>query len=264
MFKKLSMFAALVSTLALAFAPMATQAAVTSSFAPGDLIKGSGDTVYYFGTDGRRYVFPNSKTYFTWYTDFSGVKQIPDGLLSTIPLARSNVTYRPGKKMVKITTDPKVYAVEQGGILRWVATQELAETLYGLAWKNQIDDIADAFFVNYKVGQPLQVAADYKPYDVMTQTTTIALDKQLVEGEIVISIGTVSNGFVPGTVTIKKGNNVTWTNQDSSQHQVAGSGWTSQPLNYQQSYTHVFNTVGSYEYSDTLHSVMTGVINVVN
>jgi len=256
--------AVVTSTLVLSTLPLASNAAVTSVFGPGDLIKGSGDTVYYYGTDGRRYVFPNSKTYFTWYNDFSKVKQIPDGLLSTIPLARSNVTYRPGKKMVKITTDPKVYAVDQGGILRGIASEQLAQTLYGISWKNQVDDIPDAFFINYKVGTPIQTAADFQPANVMTLTTTIAQDKQLDDTAATISIGTVSNGFVPATMTIKKGTTVTWTNQDSALHTVIGNGFQSQELKYQESYQKRFDTVGSYDYHCGIHPVMKGTINVVN
>jgi hypothetical protein len=141
---KLSRVAATLATSAMLVAPVASQAATTTAFSPGDLIKGSGSTVYYFGPDGRRYVFPNDKTYFTWFSDFSKVKQVPDGVLGTIPLARQNITYRPGKKMVKITTDPRTYVVDQGGVLRHIGSEQLAETLYGLNWKNQIDDVPDA------------------------------------------------------------------------------------------------------------------------
>ncbi len=243
--------------------PIASQAAVTSVFAVGDLIKGSGDTVYYFGPDGHRYVFPNSKTYFTWYSDFSKVKQIPDGQLSTIPLGRSNITYRPGKKMVKITTDPKTYVVDQGGILRHVTSEQLAQTLYGLSWKNQIDDVPDAYFTNYKVGTPIQTASDYQPTNVMTLTTSIAQDKQFDETKITITIGSVSNGFVPATVTVKKGTEVTWTNNDGPVHTVVGSGWSSSELKYQQTYVRKFDTVGSFDYHCGLHPVMQGTINVV-
>lgn len=260
---KLLSAAVVACTLALNAMPLASSAAVTSIFGPGDLIKGSGDTVYYFATDGKRYVFTNSKAYFTWYPDFSGVKQIPDGLLGTIPLARQNVTYRPGKKMVKITTDPKVYAVDQGGVLRHVGSEELAETLYGLSWKSQIDDIADAFFINYKVGTPIQTASDYQPANVMTLTTTIAQDKQLDETAATISIGSVANGFVPTSLTVKKGTTVTWTNEDSALHSVVGSGWQSQELKYHESFQKQFNTVGSFDYHCGLHPVMQGTIHVV-
>ncbi|MBI5654137.1 cupredoxin domain-containing protein [Candidatus Uhrbacteria bacterium] len=262
-FSKLSSALTMAATLAMSFAPLASHAAVTTAFGPGDLIKGSGDTVYYLATDGHRYVFPNSKTYFTWFTDFSGVKQIPDGMLSTMPLARNNVTYRPGVKMVKVTTDPKTYVVDQGGILRHVASEQLAETLYGLAWQSRIDDIPDAYFANYRVGTPIQTASDYKPADVTTLTPTIAIDKQLDNTRVTITIGSVNNGFVPPTVTVKKGTNVTWTNNDGAQHSVVGGWGQSQPLNYQGTYEHVFNTVGSFDYHCGIHTVMQGTINVV-
>lgn len=253
---------ALVSTLSLAFAPLASQAAVTTSFGPGDLIKGSGDTVYYFATNGKRFVFPNSKTYFTWYKDFSTVKTIPDGTLSTIPLG-GNVTYRPGVKMVKITTDPSVYVVDQGGVLRHVASEQLAETLYTFAWKSKIDDVPDAFFVNYRIGTAIQTASDYQPANVMTQTTTIAQDKQLDDTQITISIGSPSNGFVPSTVTVKPGTKVTWTNQDSMAHTITGNGWGSGQLSYGQSYSHTFLANGSFDYHCSNHPVMQGTVNVV-
>ena len=260
---KFTGLATLATTLALSFAPLASHAAVTTAFSPGDLIKGSGDTVYYYATDGYRYVFPNAKTYFTWFKDFSGVKQIPDGMLSTLPLAHSNVTYRPGYKMVKVTTDPKTYVVDQGGILRHVPSEQLAQTLYGLSWKSNIDDVPDAYFMNYRVGTPLLTAADFKPADVMTQTTTIAQDKKLDGTKVTITIGTVSNGFVPPTVTVKTGTSVTWTNNDSSEHVVSGNWGTSPSLKYQGTYSYTFNSVGSFDYTDTMHTVMKGTINVV-
>ena len=254
-----------VATIAMTVAPIASHAAVTSVFSPGDLIKGSTvSTVYYFAPDGRRYVFPNEKTYFTWYTDFSKVKQIPDGQLQTIPLGRSNVTYRPGFKMVKITTDPKTYVVDQGGYLRHVGSQELAETLYGLAWKNQIDDVPDAYFTNYKIGTPIQMASDYNPQNTMTQTTTISQDKQFDETVITVAIGSVTNGFVPASITVKKGTTVTWQNNDSAIHVVKGSWGQSQDLKYNDTYSRKFDTVGSFDYNCAIHPVMQGTINVVN
>ena len=118
---KLSRIAATLATSAMLVTPAASQA-MTTAFSPGDLIRRSGSTVYYFGPDGRRYVFPNDKTYFTWFSDFSKVKQILDGG-GTIPSARQNITYRPGRKMVKITTDPRTYVVDRAAVLRHVATQ---------------------------------------------------------------------------------------------------------------------------------------------
>lgn len=252
-----------VGMFASAALPLATHAATSNAFNSGALIKGSGSTVYYFGANGRRFVFPNEKTYFTWYTDFSGVTQISDGQLATIPLG-GNVTYRPGRKMIKITTDPKVYVVDQGSILRHVMSEQLAETLYGLSWKNQIDDVPDAFFVNYRSGTGIQVAADYQPSNVMTATTRINQDKQFDENKITIAIGSMMNSFVPTTVTVKKGTEITWINRDITAHNVTGNGWASGNIAPGGEYTHTFETAGSFDYRCTIHTTMQGTVNVVN
>lgn len=67
-------------------------APASAAASTGDLIKMSGNTsVYYLGADGKRYVFPNSTTYFSWYPDFSGVVTIPAAELQSYPLDRKSV-----------------------------------------------------------------------------------------------------------------------------------------------------------------------------
>ena len=118
----------------------------------GSLVKLSGaEAVYYCGADGKRYVFPNEKIYFTWYDDFSGVTEISADNMAGLPLG-GNVTYRPGVKMIKIQTDPKVYAVAKGGVLRWIRSPDTAAKLYGADWKKSVDDLPDSFFFDYRVG----------------------------------------------------------------------------------------------------------------
>lgn len=115
----------------------------------GDLIKMDGNpAVYYLGSDDKRYVFPNAQAYFTWYEDFSGVVTVSQSELESYSIG-GNVTYRAGTYMVKITTDPKTYAVEPGGVLRWVTTEAIATSLYGAEWWLKIQDVPDPFFVNY-------------------------------------------------------------------------------------------------------------------
>ena len=254
-----------LATMAASVMPMAASAAVdTEAISPGDRIKcESLPAVYLFGPDGKRYVFPNEKTYFTWYEDFEGVKTISDKRCSTLPLGRSNVTYRPGSMMIKITTDPRTYVVERGGILRHIPTQEIAETYYGLNWKDRIHDVPDAFFSNYKVGDPITAASQYDPESVMTATATIMADKSFDEEAATISIGDVDAGFVPLTLTIKKGTNVTWVNRDVKDHKINGESVSSGTLPPNAEHSQVFRTVGSYTYSDTIYPTMTAVINVV-
>lgn len=129
--------------------------AVKASASAGDLIKMSGNAaVYYLGADGKRYVFPNSTVYNSWYADFSGVVTIPATELQSYLLG-GNVVMRPGTKMVKITTDPSVYAVEPNGVLRKIQSEAQAAALYGSNWNKKIVDVADSYFTNYTIGTAL-------------------------------------------------------------------------------------------------------------
>ncbi len=116
--------------------------------------------VYYIGRDGKRHAFPNSRVYFTWYQNFDTVEEVSLEKLSSFGLGR-NVTYRPGVRMVKFTTDPKVYAVSRSGELHWVKTEAAAVSLYGSDWNKKIDDISDVFFTNYMFGTDINIASDY-------------------------------------------------------------------------------------------------------
>jgi len=129
-------------------------------FAPGSLIKGSASTVYYFDADGLRHPFPNPMIYFTWYQDFSQIRQMTDQELSQIRIG-ANVTYRPGVRLLKPTTSSMVYAVDTEKRLRWIVNESVAESLYGPNWQLFIDDLPDAFFRDYTVGEPINTASDY-------------------------------------------------------------------------------------------------------
>lgn len=114
--KKLIVF--ILVTLSFLFSPQ-------SSFATGELVRGeSFDSVYYLAANNRRYVFPTEGVYRSWYNDFSNIRIINDQELYAMPLG-GNVTYRPGYKMIKLTTDPKVYAVDRSGRLRWVINEQI-------------------------------------------------------------------------------------------------------------------------------------------
>ncbi len=154
-----------------AFVPTAQAATLTS----GDLIKASLPAVYYYASDGKRYVFPDEKTYKTWYSDFSTVKTITDAELAAISIG-GNVTYRPGVKLVKITTDPKVYAVSMGGELHWIQTEAIAVALFGADWATLVQDVPDPFFVNYTVGTAISDASQYDPAAEMAAASSINVD----------------------------------------------------------------------------------------
>lgn len=143
--------------------PLAANA-VTS----GDLIKGTGTAVYYYGADAKRYVFPYQAAYSSWYgSTFSGVTTMTDAELIAIPFG-GNVTARPGKLAQVVSMDspwmvmdPKVYAVEKGGVLRWVKTAALATSIFGATWESQIVAIPEALLTNFTIGAEINAAGDY-------------------------------------------------------------------------------------------------------
>ncbi|MFA5853770.1 MAG: G8 domain-containing protein [Patescibacteria group bacterium] len=127
--------------------------------AASSLIKGSSPAVYYVD-EGKRYVFPNEKIYFSWYSGFSDVRQVSDEELASY-LIGGNVTYKPASRLVKLQSDPRVFAIGAGGRLRWLSSESAARGLYGDDWNKKVDDLSDAFFFAYKEGEPVASAADF-------------------------------------------------------------------------------------------------------
>jgi plastocyanin len=70
--------------------------------------------------------------------------------------------------------------------------------------------------------------------------------------------------YAPGTITVKKGTTVTWTNEDSVAHTVTGEngGPDSELLDQGQSYSFTFNEAGTFEYFCKPHPNMVGSVIV--
>lgn len=68
--------------------------------------------------------------------------------------------------------------------------------------------------------------------------------------------------FNPGTLTVKTGSTVTWTNRDSVNHQIKSDTFNSAPLGTNQTYSFTFTTAGTYNYSCAIHPSMTGTVIV--
>lgn len=122
-------------------------------------------TVYYIGADGRRHAFPNPRVYFTWFSNFAGVRTIGPVDLATILLG-ANITYRPGIRLVKFLSDPRVYLVDRSRVLRWVKTAEDAQAIYGSSWALNVDDISDSFYADYRVTGSVDSPSSVRPSDL--------------------------------------------------------------------------------------------------
>lgn len=128
----------------------------------GALIKGTGPAIYWYSTNGKRYVFTNETVFNSWYSvneDCPTIFQVSDTDLVATTIG-GNVTVRPISNMIKISTDPKTYIVTCGSVIRWVQTEAVEQALYGSNWRSFVVDIPDAFFIDYKVGPAITYTSD--------------------------------------------------------------------------------------------------------
>ena len=153
--KKLFIFSILI---ALAFSSGANIKA-QGNYSSGSLLALVGvedAAVYYIATDGKKYVFPDVKTYHTWYADFSNVQKVSVEELDNYPDGGA-MSYRAGIKLVTHPNTGRVYAVETGGVLRWLPSAEIAVALYGANWANLVQDIIPGYFASsYTKGEDIE------------------------------------------------------------------------------------------------------------
>lgn len=133
---------------------------------------------FYAAADGMRHAFPNEKVYFTWYGDFDDVVIVSAEFMSSLQLGR-NITYHPGTRMVKFQSVPTVYTVSRNGLLRPISGEEVAASLYGENWNQQIDDISDAFLGNYSFGEAVDSTEDFDVEE--EEDSVLDLDENLEE-----------------------------------------------------------------------------------
>ena len=241
----------LVATFAFVFlfSVVSTAHAATvplSTIASGDLIRGNAfSAVYYYGADGFRYVFPNDKIYFTWYKDFKTVKWVSDADLSKIQIG-GNVTYKPGVKMLKINSDPTVYAISQNGTLRAIGSEAVAKTLYGITWNKQIDDLPDGFFGNYHIGGKLEFASQFSPASEKL-VASVNEDKKLLPATV---IHITDTGYTESTIHLTSGRAVRFVNDGLANHSATewDGIWGSGTLKPGETFSKYFSMKGTWTY----------------
>lgn len=127
------------------------------------------------------------------------------------------------------------------------------------------------FVVASQNKKPEESTTSHSPSDTSTSnsdstaTDTPASDPQ--SGEVNVDIKDFA--YAPEKITVKKGSKVTWTNQDSAQHNVVSDSDSPQKgldgplLAKGKSYSFTFDTVGEYKYHCQPHPNMVGTIEVV-
>lgn len=135
-------------------------------------------TKFYLASNGKRYVFPDdTQTYATWKSVLGPEKEISQAELEAYPLG-GNVWYRPGTRLIKIESDPRIYAVARGGVLREV-NEGNAALIFGSDWRSSLDVLQDYYFTNYTIGEPITSPRDYSKEAELGKAPTIDHDKGL-------------------------------------------------------------------------------------
>ncbi|MFA5931861.1 MAG: cupredoxin family copper-binding protein [Candidatus Paceibacterota bacterium] len=104
-----------------------------------------------------------------------------------------------------------------------------------------------------------------------TVTTTPTVKSTTPESNLAPVVNKVTNNvsisnfaFVPPTITVKKGEEIVWTNKDTMSHTVTGGDLKSSPLGQNQTYSFNFTKAGTYSYRCSIHPSMTGTVVVTN
>ncbi len=131
----------------------------------GDFIKSdSYSTVYQVTADCGRRVFMDEKTYFTWQDDFDSLVTVTDATLAELSL-EGVMLPKAGVVLVKIQSDPKVYALGDGSTytpdLQWVTSEDVAIELFGDDWADYVIDVEPTFFTKFGDGDDIEDADDF-------------------------------------------------------------------------------------------------------
>lgn len=135
-------------------------------------------TKFYLAKNGKRYVFPDeTKTFETWFPKNAPIVKVTASELESYPLG-GNAWYRPGTRMIRITTDTRVFAVAHHGVLRPI-TETTAEQIFGKSWKSLVDTLQDYYFTNYTIGAQIASPNDYSIAAEQARSKTIEDDLEL-------------------------------------------------------------------------------------
>lgn len=143
----------------------------------GQLVKVSGFSTVYYTLNGKSHLFYNERIFKRWFSDFSQVSIQTISGTEFGNLEWSTPVFYPPGSLLKLPTDPKVYVVEDRGVLRWITSENVAQSLFGINWNKRVDDFSEAFLPGYTFGAPVRVASDFTLKnlaisDVMTPPAT--------------------------------------------------------------------------------------------
>jgi hypothetical protein len=116
----------------------------------GDLVKGPNSDAVYYLNGFSKYVFPDGKTFMSWFQNFDQVKSVSIAELDEYPTGVP-MTYRAGTKLITHPNTARVYAVGANNALHWIPSEACATALYGPIWAERVQDVHEATFSSYGI-----------------------------------------------------------------------------------------------------------------
>ncbi|MCD4760350.1 hypothetical protein K8R42_00445, partial [bacterium] len=118
--------------------------------------------VYEISSDGKKYVYPDKKTYDTWHDDFSQVEEVELDELDKYEDG-GTITIQPGVRLITHQNTAKIYAVGDKGKIMHVPSEEVAQELFGEDWVTKVDDVDPGIFSTAYQNTGQEIAADNLP-----------------------------------------------------------------------------------------------------
>lgn len=81
-------------------------------------------------------------------------------------------------------------------------------------------------------------------------------------GTTAVSVSMQNLSFVPAEIKVAKGGTVTFTNDDTTTHDVVGEGFDSGPMAAGETFSQKFETAGTFAIRCSIHPSMTGSVVV--
>ncbi|MDO8668968.1 MAG: hypothetical protein Q7K65_01605, partial [Candidatus Buchananbacteria bacterium] len=128
-------------------------------------------------SDNKRQLFVNSVTFWSWYTgSWSNIKfNNTIKTLQTISQADfdkidngTNMTARPGVRIIKFPNSPKIYSVISNGKLAVINDQTIAASIFGSDWATKVITIQNGFEGDYTKDGKLNVD-DHDLWSIISQ-----------------------------------------------------------------------------------------------
>jgi len=142
--------------------PLLVKTSAGPKYLTGHLIKSAtGPAVYLAATDGKRYLFTGESQFYGWYNDFRSLRNVSGASLAALPLG-GNVLYRPGYRLIKTASSPRVYTVGEQGKLQWVTNAEILVLLFGQDWsRKMLDVVPESLLADYAFGSAVDSSSRF-------------------------------------------------------------------------------------------------------